>query len=46
MIFGRNWCYWAFYSDFFIWALGECNWVYGLLLYVILLVARCSPDRR
>ncbi|CAF1715483.1 unnamed protein product [Brassica napus] len=30
----------------FIWALGECNWVYEFLLYEILLVTRCSPDRR
>ncbi|KAG5393306.1 hypothetical protein IGI04_023269 [Brassica rapa subsp. trilocularis] len=38
VIFGRTWCYWTFSSDF-IWVLGECNWVYGLLYYMILLVA-------
>ena len=45
MIFGRIGAT-GFFIQIFIWALGECNWVYESLLYEILLVARCSPDRR
>ena len=45
MIFGRIGAT-GLFIQIFIWDLGECNWVYGLLLYEILLVARCSPDWR
>ncbi|CAN6823418.1 unnamed protein product, partial [Brassica oleracea] len=45
MIFGRIGAT-GLFIRIFIWVLGECNWVYELLLYEILLVARGSPDWR